>query len=97
MSADSISLALFLNEAWDKVREMGLQGAVDGMFSEKEEDVERERNVTRKHTCGPSACVDLLLFYAVHVQEYSWYRGTSLIRKRLLLGPYSRHTPRALW
>ena len=25
------------------------------------------------------------------------YRGTSLIRKRTLLGPYSRTTPRALW
>ena len=40
MSADSNLLTLFLNEAWDKVREMGLQGAVDGMFSEKEQDVE---------------------------------------------------------
>ena len=25
------------------------------------------------------------------------YRGTSLIRKRLPLGPYSRPMPRALW
>ena len=25
------------------------------------------------------------------------YRGASLIRKRLLLGPYSRAMPRALW
>jgi len=25
------------------------------------------------------------------------YRGTSLTRKRFLLGPYSRPTPRALW
>ena len=25
------------------------------------------------------------------------YRGTSPIRKRLPLGPYSRHMPRALW
>ena len=39
MSADSISLTLFLNQAWEKVRKMGLQGAVDGMFSEEEEDV----------------------------------------------------------
>ena len=25
------------------------------------------------------------------------YRGTSLIRKRLLLGPYHRPMPRAIW
>ena len=25
------------------------------------------------------------------------YRGTSLIRKTLLLGPYSRTVPRVLW
>ena len=38
--ADSISLTLFLMEAWGKVREIGLQGAVDGMFSDVEKDVE---------------------------------------------------------
>ena len=31
-----------------------------------------------------------------HFQTLSPYRGTSLIRKRLPLGPYSRPTPRAL-
>ena len=25
------------------------------------------------------------------------YRGTSALRRRLLLGPYSRDVPRALW
>ena len=85
---------MFLKEALGEVQAMGLQGAVDGMFSDEEEVV--EKIVKREHTCGPSACVDLLLFDAVHAQEYSWYRGTSLIRKRLLLGPYSRPLPRAL-
>ena len=28
---------------------------------------------------------------------HHWCRGTSLIRKRLSLGPYSRHMPRTLW
>jgi len=32
-----------------------------------------------------------------HLMTWDLYRGTSLIRKRLLLGPYSRHMPRALW
>ena len=36
----SISLTMFLKEAWGKVQEMGLQGAVDGMFSDEEEVVE---------------------------------------------------------
>jgi hypothetical protein len=40
LSADSITLTMFLKEAWGKVREMGLQGAVEGMFSEDEEEVE---------------------------------------------------------
>jgi len=38
------------------------------------------------------ACVDLFLFEAVLVQGYSWYRGTSLIRKRLLPGPGRYHS-----
>ena len=33
---------------------------------------------------------------SVFLTEYE-YRDTSLIRKRLLLGPYSRLMPRALW
>ena len=53
MAADSICLTLFLKEAWGKVRplgplgssssqhrrtrEMGLQGAADGMVGEEEE------------------------------------------------------------
>jgi type VI protein secretion system component VasA len=39
LSADSISLTMFLKEAWEKVQSMGLQGAVDGMFSDEEEEV----------------------------------------------------------
>ena len=31
---------MFLQEAWGKVQEMGVQGAVDGMFSDDEEVVE---------------------------------------------------------
>ena len=42
LSADSISLTMFLKEAWGKVQEVGLQGAVDGMFSDVEEDVEED-------------------------------------------------------
>ena len=30
-------------------------------------------------------------------QSPEWNRGTSLVRKRLLLGPYSRPAARALW
>jgi hypothetical protein len=33
---------MFLKEAWGKVQEVGLQGAVDGMFSDVEEDVEED-------------------------------------------------------
>ena len=40
LSADSISLTMFLKESWGKVQEMNLQGAVEGMFSEDEEVVE---------------------------------------------------------
>ena len=29
--------------------------------------------------------------------QLSWYRGTSLTRNTLLLGPYSRTIPRVLW
>ena len=36
MPADNIFLTLFLNEAWEEVREMGGQDAVDGMFSDAE-------------------------------------------------------------
>jgi hypothetical protein len=39
LSADSISLTLFLNKAWVKVREMGLQGAVAELYSDEEEEV----------------------------------------------------------
>ncbi|KAJ1490010.1 hypothetical protein T484DRAFT_1884849 [Baffinella frigidus] len=34
-----ISLTLFLNKAWDKVREMGLQSAVAELYSDEEEEV----------------------------------------------------------
>ena len=36
VSAGSISLTMFLKEAWGKVQEMGLQDAVDGMFRDEE-------------------------------------------------------------
>ena len=29
--------------------------------------------------------------------DVTWYRGTSLIRNRPRLGPYSRTMPKALW
>jgi hypothetical protein len=38
LSARNISLALFLNKAWDKCREMGLQGAVDEMYDGCDEE-----------------------------------------------------------
>ena len=84
---------MFLKEAWGQVQELGLQGEVDGMFSYEEEVVSEQFNVSK---CGLSAGVDLLIFDAAQVQEYSWYRGTSLISKRLLLGPCSRPLPSAL-
>ena len=34
---------------------------------------------------------------AFFMSDVSLYRVTSLIRKRLPLGPYSRALPRALW
>jgi len=33
----------------------------------------------------------------VSTQDTAGYRGTSLIRNRTLLGPYSRTMPMALW
>ena len=39
LSAGSISLTMFLKEAWGQVQELGLQGEVDGMFSYEEEVV----------------------------------------------------------
>jgi len=36
LSACSISLTMFLKEAWRNVQEMGLQDAVDGMFRDEE-------------------------------------------------------------
>ena len=38
LSARNISLALFLNKAWGKCREMGLQGAVDEMYDGSDEE-----------------------------------------------------------
>ena len=38
LSSKNISLALFLNKAWDKRREMGLQGAVDEMYDGCDEE-----------------------------------------------------------
>ena len=32
----------------------------------------------------------------LHLRQF-WYRGTSLMRKRIILGPYSRLQPKALW
>ena len=45
------------------------------------------RNVIFTETCNASR----------HALSAERYRGTSLIRNRNPLGPYSRTTPRALW
>jgi len=42
-------------------------------------------------------CVSLNSRLASNKEEEEGYRGTSLIRKRIPLGPYSRTMPRALW
>ena len=39
LCADNISLALFLNKAWDTVRGMGLKGAIDEIYALGEMDI----------------------------------------------------------
>ena len=47
-------------------------------------------------SCGDGLLL-LVCYCRVSTQSQSPYRGTSLIRSRLPLGPYSRTMPRALW
>ena len=75
LSADSISSTMFLKRAWGKRQEMGLLGAVEGLFSDEEEVVSGQFNVNQRvDLLFASTCFFLMLYM------YSSALGTGVPR-----------------
>ena len=59
-------------------------------------DIHGHANVRLKRR-GHVGFLGINVFYGTHVSSLKVYRGTSLTRRSLPLGPYSNPMPRALW